>query len=62
MMLSQPITKPVLHFGLGEKDETDVARIIWPNGDVQAEFNLAADDVLQTRQTGGSSTDVPLSL
>lgn len=46
----QPITKAVLHFGLGDRTETDVARIIWPNGDVQAEFNLAADDVLRTRQ------------
>jgi len=32
----QPITGPILHFGLGEHRTADVARIIWPNGDVQA--------------------------
>ena len=39
----QVITSPVLHFGLGENTQTDVARIVWPNGSVQAEFELKAD-------------------
>ncbi len=39
----QVITSPVLHFGLGENTQTDVARIAWPNGSVQAEFELKAD-------------------
>jgi cytochrome c-type biogenesis protein CcmH/NrfG len=46
----QPITGPLLHFGLGEHRTADVARIIWPNGDVQAEFALQANQVVVTRQ------------
>ena len=37
---TQMIESPILHFGLGERTETDVARIVWPNGSVQAEFEL----------------------
>jgi len=46
----QPITGPTLHFGLGEHRTADVARIIWPNGDVQAEFELQAKQVAVARQ------------
>jgi Tfp pilus assembly protein PilF len=46
----QPITGPTLHFGLGEHRTADVARIIWPNGDVQAEFELQAQQVAVARQ------------
>ena len=46
----QPITGPILHFGLGEQRTADVARIIWPNGDVQAEFTLQANQVVVARQ------------
>jgi hypothetical protein len=46
----QPITGPMLHFGLGEHRTVDVARIIWPNGDVQAEFELQAKQVVVARQ------------
>ncbi len=46
----QPITGPILHFGLGEHRAADVARIIWPNGDVQAEFALQANQVVVARQ------------
>ncbi|HSF29632.1 MAG TPA: FG-GAP-like repeat-containing protein [Candidatus Tectomicrobia bacterium] len=46
----QPITGPMLHFGLGEHRTADVARIIWPNGDVQAEFELQAKQVAVARQ------------
>ncbi|MGH7475848.1 MAG: CRTAC1 family protein, partial [Longimicrobiales bacterium] len=38
----QPIQGPTVHFGLGPEPQVDVARIIWPNGTVQAEFNLSA--------------------
>lgn len=34
----QPITSPVVHFGLGTYEEAEMLRIIWPNGSVQAEF------------------------
>lgn len=34
----QLIASPIVHFGLGEYDEAQMLRIIWPNGSVQAEF------------------------
>lgn len=45
----QPISGPMLHFGLGTYAKPDVARIVWPNGEaqVQAEF----DDTLKTDQS-----------
>jgi hypothetical protein len=46
----QPITGPILHFGLGAQRTADVARIIWPNGDVQAEFTLQANQMVVARQ------------
>ncbi len=46
----QPITGPVVHFGLGQYLVADVARIIWPNGDVQAEFDLLSDQVISAQQ------------
>jgi Tfp pilus assembly protein PilF len=42
----QAINEPVLHFGLGEQQQTDVARIVWPNGSVQAEFELKPNQSL----------------
>ncbi len=45
-----PITGPQLHFGLGEHTSSDVARIIWPNGSVRAEFALKADQQVLTEQ------------
>ncbi|HEX7070709.1 MAG TPA: CRTAC1 family protein, partial [Rhodothermales bacterium] len=46
----QVIDAPQLHFGLGTQDGTDVARIVWPNGDVQAEFDLEPDQPVLTQQ------------
>lgn len=47
----QPIESPVVHFGVGEQPQVDVARILWPNGTVQAEFNLSAvNETVLTRQ------------
>ncbi|HXF96458.1 MAG TPA: CRTAC1 family protein, partial [Gemmatimonadales bacterium] len=47
----QAIRGPVVHFGLGDHPVVEVARIIWPNGSVQAEFNLAAtNETVLTRQ------------
>lgn len=45
-----PITGPQLHFGLGTHVQTDVARIVWPNGTVSAEFALRADQEVLTEQ------------
>ena len=46
----QVITSPILHFGLGDNAQTDVARIVWPNGSVQAEFQLRADQAILAEQ------------
>jgi len=46
----QPIDSPQLHFGLGQHSGTDVARIVWPNGSVRAEFALKADQQVLTEQ------------
>jgi hypothetical protein len=35
-----PITSSRTHFGLGDQDQVGVARIVWPNGVAQAEFDL----------------------
>jgi hypothetical protein len=39
LVQKQVITGPILHFGLGDRPKSDVARIVWPNGTVQAEFD-----------------------
>jgi tetratricopeptide (TPR) repeat protein len=46
----QPINGPQLHFGLGTHTSSDVARIVWPNGSVRAEFALKADQQVLTEQ------------
>lgn len=37
------IQAPRVHFGLGHHRMANVARIVWPNGTVQAEFDLSAN-------------------
>ena len=44
------IAGPILHFGLGDQPKSDVARIVWPNGTVQAEFDAKADQELVAEQ------------
>jgi Flp pilus assembly protein TadD len=46
----QIIDSPVLHFGLGEHTIVDFARIVWPNGFVQAEFALKSDQPVLAQQ------------
>ena len=46
----QVIASPVVHFGLGDSGGADVARITWPNGVLQAEFNIGADQVVKATQ------------
>jgi hypothetical protein len=43
MVQKQPITGPLIHFGLGEQASSDVIRVVWPNGTVRAEFEIKAD-------------------
>ena len=44
------ITGPVVHVGLGEATRSEVVRIMWPNGTLQSEFNLAADAAIAANQ------------
>jgi Tfp pilus assembly protein PilF len=46
----RPITEPTVHFGLGRRSGADVARIIWPNGTVQSEFDLVSTQTALARQ------------
>jgi hypothetical protein len=50
LLQAQAITGPEEHFGLGEQPGTDVARILWPNGAVNAEFQIAADQEALAQQ------------
>ncbi len=51
----QMIQSPVLHFGLGEHDGAEFARIVWPNGLVQTEFDLqSGKPVLAHQRLKGS--------
>jgi tetratricopeptide (TPR) repeat protein len=50
LLQMQPIDGPQLHFGLGNETGAEVARIVWPNGTVRAEFALKADQEILTEQ------------
>jgi tetratricopeptide (TPR) repeat protein len=50
LVQKQPITGPMLHFGLGEQTSTDVIRVTWPNGTVRADFEVKADQEVVTEQ------------
>jgi tetratricopeptide (TPR) repeat protein len=50
LVQKQPIERPELHFGLGEQTQVEVARILWPNGSMRAEFALHADQQIVTEQ------------
>jgi len=50
LVQKQTIRTPELHFGLGLSPAVDVARIVWPNGSVRAEFALKPDQSVMTEQ------------
>ena len=50
LVQKQPITGPVIHFGLGEQTEAEVVRVVWPNGTVRAELGVKADQDVVTEQ------------
>lgn len=50
LVSKQRITGPMLHFGLGEQRLVDVARILWPNGSPQWEFEPPNDRLLLAAQ------------
>ena len=46
----QLLTGMPLHFGLGTQTTVDVARIVWPNGVPQVEFNVRVDEAIVAEQ------------
>jgi tetratricopeptide (TPR) repeat protein len=46
----QVIAAPVVHFGLGEARTAEVARITWPNGVLQSEFDLPSNSAVNASQ------------
>ena len=46
----QPIRGPQVHFGLGNEARVDVVRVLWPNGTARAEFDVKADQAIETEQ------------
>lgn len=50
LLQKQPITRPQVHFGLGEQPGADVIRVLWPNGVASAEFGAKADQEMLTEQ------------
>ncbi len=47
---TQVLAGAPVHFGLGTRTAIDVARIVWPNGVAQAEFDVGVDDTIVAEQ------------
>src|SRR5690606_26464706 len=50
LLATAPITSPRTHFGLGVQTEVGVARIVWPNGVAQVEFEVEPDQAVTAVQ------------
>ncbi|HEY0728506.1 MAG TPA: CRTAC1 family protein, partial [Pyrinomonadaceae bacterium] len=50
LVQKQPITGPLLHFGLGDQTAADVIRVVWPNGSVRADFEVKPDQEIVIEQ------------
>ena len=50
LLTAAPIISPFTHFGLGDHDTVGIARIVWPNGVAQVEFDLQPDQVVTATQ------------
>jgi Tfp pilus assembly protein PilF len=50
LVQKQPITGPLLHFGLGDQTSADVIRVVWPNGSVRADFEVKPDQEIVIEQ------------
>ena len=46
----QTIASPIAHFGLGDAESAEIARITWPNGTLQAEFDAKAGQTMKASQ------------
>ena len=44
------ITSPIVHVGIGDASRSEVVRIIWPNGTLQSEFDIAANASIPATQ------------
>lgn len=55
LLAAAPVTASRTHFGLGTQDRIGLARIVWPNGVAQVEFDLQPDqEVTATQRLKGS--------
>ena len=50
LVQKQVLTGAPVHFGLGEHPRVDLTRTVWPNGVMQADFDLAARQVIVAEQ------------
>ncbi|AMV38364.1 FG-GAP-like repeat-containing protein [Planctomyces sp. SH-PL62] len=50
LVRTQVVAGPVVHFGLGTHARADVARVVWPNGTSQAEFDVEANRTIVAEQ------------
>lgn len=44
------VENPMVHVGLGTHEHANLLRVIWPNGDIQAEFDQQAEETIRTPQ------------
>ena len=55
LVQKQVIDGPTMHFGLGKNPKVDYARFTWPNGSVQGEFTLNANQgIIAVQRLKGS--------
>src|SRR5699024_5596946 len=55
LLAMAPVLSSRTHFGLGAESQVGVARIVWPNGVAQVEFDLQSDqEVTATQRLKGS--------
>jgi Tfp pilus assembly protein PilF len=50
LIVKQPIERPVVHFGLGERSRVSLLRFVWTTGALQYEFDKPADSVIRVEQ------------
>jgi hypothetical protein len=50
LVVKQPIDRPVIHLGLGNRKTAAVMRMVWPNGAVQFEFDKESNATIEITQ------------
>ena len=49
------VNKPITHFGLGDKDEADIVRVVWSNGVPQNQYSAKKNQtIVETQVLKGS--------